>query len=115
MDSDRRSKKSQRSAKPDSTTLHNTECPIEKQRRSEIYREQKKKSQRELLKPDTPPLNYEIWWKRTKEVMKQIEKPVGVHREAVDFDYAEVVRVVRVASESRGDRGGEGSRGGGAA
>ncbi|CAN0915719.1 Protein CHLORORESPIRATORY REDUCTION 41, chloroplastic, partial [Linum grandiflorum] len=61
-----------------STTLNNTEYPIEKQRRSEIHREQKKKkSQRELLKPDTPPPNYKIGWKRTKEVMKHIEKPVG--------------------------------------
>ncbi|CAI0380125.1 unnamed protein product [Linum tenue] len=61
-------------ALPFSTTLNNSNFPIEKRRRSEILRE-RRKSQSDLLKPDGPPPNYEVGWRRTKEI--KVEKPVG--------------------------------------
>lgn len=45
--------------------------PIEKRRKSEIIRERKSKT--ELVKPEPP--NFEIGWKRTKEI--QLDKPKG--------------------------------------
>nr|AKH05256.1 chlororespiratory reduction 41 [California macrophylla] len=45
--------------------------PIEKRRRSEIIRE--RKSKKDLVAPEPP--NYEIGWKRTKEI--QLEMPKG--------------------------------------
>ncbi|EEF39535.1 conserved hypothetical protein [Ricinus communis] len=57
---------------PYSTTLNNKDTfPIEKRRQSEILRERKQKQ--ELSRGDPP--NFEIGWKRTKQV--QLEKPKG--------------------------------------
>ncbi|XP_022154948.1 uncharacterized protein LOC111022091 [Momordica charantia] len=45
--------------------------PIEKRRRSEIVREGRRRE--EIAKPEPP--NFEIGWKRTKEI--NVEKPIG--------------------------------------
>lgn len=58
---------------PSSSTLNDPETfPIEKRRRSEILRERRKRSS-ELSKAKPP--NFEIGWKRTKEI--KVEKPIG--------------------------------------
>lgn len=58
---------------PDSETTTSAETfPIEKRRRSEINRD-RRKSETGLVKPEPP--NFEIGWKRTKEI--KLEKPVG--------------------------------------
>ncbi|KAF5728370.1 hypothetical protein HS088_TW21G00517 [Tripterygium wilfordii] len=54
-----------------------TSFPIEKRRRADIVRD--KKSRTGLVKPEPP--NYEIGWKRTKEI--NLEKPIGY--EIMDF------------------------------
>ncbi|KAJ6894487.1 hypothetical protein NC652_028300 [Populus alba x Populus x berolinensis] len=56
---------------PVSTTLNNSDYPIEKRRRSQIIRDRKAKT--DLVKGEPP--NYEVGWKRTKEI--KLEKPVG--------------------------------------
>lgn len=53
------------------TTISAENFPIEKRRRSEIVRE--RKSRTGLVKPEPP--NFEIGWKRTKEI--KLEKPKG--------------------------------------
>ncbi|XP_004487608.1 protein CHLORORESPIRATORY REDUCTION 41, chloroplastic [Cicer arietinum] len=56
---------------PTNTTMNNPETfPIEKRRRSEIIRQRRPKT--ELA---TEPQNFEIGWKRTKEI--NLEKPIG--------------------------------------
>ncbi|KAK9269204.1 hypothetical protein L1049_000973 [Liquidambar formosana] len=57
---------------PPSESINTTETfPIEKRRKSEIIRERKARTG--LVKPDPP--NFEIGWKRTKEI--KLEKPKG--------------------------------------
>ncbi|XP_011016700.1 PREDICTED: uncharacterized protein LOC105120210 [Populus euphratica] len=56
---------------PVSTTLNNSDYPIEKRRRSQIIRDRKAKT--DLVKGEPP--NYQVGWKRTKEI--KLEKPVG--------------------------------------
>ncbi|KAF3453527.1 hypothetical protein FNV43_RR03967 [Rhamnella rubrinervis] len=53
------------------TTISAESFPIEKRRKSEIIRE--RKSRTGLVKPE--PRNFEIGWKRTKEI--KLEKPKG--------------------------------------
>ncbi|KAL5540015.1 hypothetical protein UlMin_043970 [Ulmus minor] len=53
------------------TTTSAEKFPIEKRRKSEIIRE--RKSRTELVQPEPP--NFEIGWKRTKEI--KLEKPKG--------------------------------------
>ncbi|KAF7805465.1 putative serine/threonine-protein kinase cdc7 [Senna tora] len=56
-----------------SSTLNDPESfPIEKRRRSEILREMRKRSS-EVSRAEPP--NFEIGWKRTKEI--SLEKPIG--------------------------------------
>ncbi|KAL6283855.1 hypothetical protein ACE6H2_014784 [Prunus campanulata] len=58
---------------PDSETTTSAETfPIEKRRKSEITRD-RRRSETGLVKPEPP--NFEIGWKRTKEI--KLEKPIG--------------------------------------
>lgn len=58
---------------PTNTTMNNPETfPIEKRRTSEINKQRRLKT--ELTKNPEPP-NFEIGWKRTKEI--SVEKPIG--------------------------------------
>lgn len=57
---------------PTSSTMNSPETfPIEKRRRSEIIR--KRRPSTDLVQPEPP--NFEIGWKRTKEI--NLEKPIG--------------------------------------